>query len=88
MGKAIVSTHQGSEGIPVIHEEHLLLADSPEQFIDALVRLIDQPDFREKLGNSALSFARNHFSVESSTRILLDFLSNRLKNHPDPSGIK
>ena len=40
MGKAIVSTTVGAEGLPVTDGEHLLLADEPQRFARAVVRLL------------------------------------------------
>ena len=43
MKKAMVSTSIGCEGIDVRHEEHLLVADQPESFARAVLRLMDDP---------------------------------------------
>ena len=40
MGKAVVSTTVGAEGLPVTDGEHVLLADDPRAFADAVVRLM------------------------------------------------
>ena len=40
MGKAVVSTTVGAEGLPVADGEHLLLADEPRAFARAVVRLL------------------------------------------------
>ena len=40
MGKAVVSTTVGAEGLPVTSGEHLLLADEPRTFARAVVRLL------------------------------------------------
>jgi len=47
MGKAIVSTAIGAEGLPVSDGAHLLLADSPRAFADAVLRVLrDVPQRR------------------------------------------
>jgi sugar transferase (PEP-CTERM/EpsH1 system associated) len=50
MGKAIISTRIGAEGIPVEDGRHLLLADSPEAFAGAVVDLLGDTPRRESLG--------------------------------------
>jgi len=40
MGKAVVSTAVGAEGLPVIDHEHLVLADGPDAFAGAVVNLL------------------------------------------------
>lgn len=39
LGRPIVSTAVGAEGLPVKHEEHVLIADEPEAFARAVIRL-------------------------------------------------
>lgn len=53
MGKAVVSTTIGAEGLPVMNGEHLLIADEPRLFADAIVRLMRDRNERERLGSSA-----------------------------------
>jgi len=43
MEKAMVSTTIGAEGIDVKHREHLLIADEPAAFADAVVHLLSNP---------------------------------------------
>jgi glycosyltransferase involved in cell wall biosynthesis len=49
-GRAVVSTSLGAEGLPAQDGEHLLLADSPEQFAAAVSSLLDSPERRRMLG--------------------------------------
>ncbi|GAP13464.1 glycosyltransferase [Longilinea arvoryzae] len=50
MGKAIVSTTIGAEGLNVTHGENIWLADQPEDFAAAALRLMADPQTRERLG--------------------------------------
>jgi polysaccharide biosynthesis protein PslH len=43
MGKAVVATTIGAEGINVRHEEDILIADDPVEFAGALIRLYNHP---------------------------------------------
>jgi sugar transferase (PEP-CTERM/EpsH1 system associated) len=53
MGKAVVSTAVGAEGLPVNDGEHVLLADSPAAFADAVLRLLRDADARRTLEEAA-----------------------------------
>ena len=57
MGRAIVSTSKGCEGLDVRSGEHLAVADSPEEFAAAAVRLLDDTAERERLGERARALA-------------------------------
>jgi glycosyltransferase involved in cell wall biosynthesis len=61
MGKAIVSTNIGAEGLGVRSGRELLLADSPQAFTDAVVSLLKDGRLRERLGASAQEFVSARF---------------------------
>lgn len=50
MGRPVVSTSLGCEGIDVVPGEHLLVADSPPRFADAVVRVLSDPELGGALG--------------------------------------
>ncbi|HEX5473905.1 MAG TPA: glycosyltransferase [Vicinamibacterales bacterium] len=56
MGKAVVSTTVGAEGLPVRSGEHLLVADDADAFASAVVRLLRHPEERQALGAAARAF--------------------------------
>jgi glycosyltransferase involved in cell wall biosynthesis len=62
MGKALVSTTIGCEGLAVRPNEHLLVADAPAEFADSVVCLLKDPGRREALGRSARSLVEQRYS--------------------------
>ena len=48
MANPVVSTTLGAQGLELYHDEHLLLADSPQAFADAIVRYVDDANLRHK----------------------------------------
>ncbi|MFA6001913.1 MAG: glycosyltransferase family 4 protein [Thermoleophilia bacterium] len=52
-GRPVVSTSIGAAGIDVTHGEHLLLADTPEDFSRAVLKLQEDGDLYEKLRDNA-----------------------------------
>lgn len=73
-GKAIVSTRIGAEGLDVTDGENILLADEPEAFARAVLRLLRNPRERKHLELAARKLVVDNFSwptvVHQFTRIL------------------
>jgi glycosyltransferase involved in cell wall biosynthesis len=65
MQKPIISTTIGAEGLPVRDGEELLIADTPRSFADSVVRLLDKPEFGEKLGANAAKLVREQYGWDS-----------------------
>ena len=53
MGKAVVSTTIGAEGLPVSDGSDIVLADDPVSFADGVVRLIRDADTRRRIEQAA-----------------------------------
>ena len=53
MGKAVVSTTVGAEGLPVTHGQDVWIADSPDAFAGAVVSLLRDPARRVQLERAA-----------------------------------
>lgn len=49
MGKAVVSTTVGAEGLPVTPDQHIVIADQPQKFAEDIVRLIRDDEARGRL---------------------------------------
>jgi glycosyltransferase involved in cell wall biosynthesis len=62
MGKAIVSTAVGCEGIAVRDDGHLIVADDPEAFAARIVELLDDPVRREQLGRAGRDLIEERYS--------------------------
>jgi glycosyltransferase involved in cell wall biosynthesis len=50
MGKAVVSTRVGAEGLPIVSDRHFLQADTPAAFAQAVIGLLKDADRRRALG--------------------------------------
>jgi sugar transferase (PEP-CTERM/EpsH1 system associated) len=61
MGKAVVSTTIGAEGLPVVDGEHLMLADDPASFARVVVELLRNSDRRLTLGRSARALVTSQY---------------------------
>ena len=75
----LVSTTLGAEGIPVIDGEHILIADEPEDFANAIVRLLNEKDFANKLALNCHKLVHECYSIKSLTveaKRILDYLDH------------
>ena len=61
MGKAVVSTTIGAEGLPVTSGENVLIADEPRAFADAVVRLLRDLQLRQRLEAAARRLVLEHY---------------------------
>lgn len=74
MRKAVVSTSLGCEGISVVSGKHLLIADRPEAFAQAVVELIKSPEKRKALGDAGRALVEAEYSWERCGDQLLHVL--------------
>jgi polysaccharide biosynthesis protein PslH len=79
MGKAVVSTTIGAEGLPVTNGEHVLLADEPNTFARAVVHLLRDIDRRRQLEAAARSLVVEKYdwsavagALESALQVIAD----------------
>jgi glycosyltransferase involved in cell wall biosynthesis len=69
-GRAVVSTTLGAEGLDARDGEHLLLADNPNDFADAVVRLLNDSPLRARLGDSGWALYQARFTWPAAWRKL------------------
>ena len=71
LGKAVITTPRGAEGLAVDGQEPpLLIASKAEELADAAGRLLENHAEREELGERARAYVRAHFSPEEYRRRL------------------
>ena len=68
MGKAIVSTRIGAEGLPIRDGDELLLADDAPSFAAAVVRLLQDQATARRLGEAAAARVRRDFGWAAVTQ--------------------
>jgi polysaccharide biosynthesis protein PslH len=73
MGKAVVSTTLGAEGIEAVPGRDLLIADEPANFADAVNRLLAEPGFAARVGESARRLAVERYSWSGAAEALEGF---------------
>jgi polysaccharide biosynthesis protein PslH len=73
MGKAIVSTTLGAEGIEVVKGRDILIEDRPADFADAVNRLLAEPELAARIGRSARRLAVERYGWSEAARTLEGF---------------
>jgi glycosyltransferase involved in cell wall biosynthesis len=65
MGKAVVSTTVGAEGLPVKNGRDILIADEPAAFAASVVRLLCDPAEAHRIGREARLLVESNYSWEA-----------------------
>jgi glycosyltransferase involved in cell wall biosynthesis len=77
MGLPVVSTTVGCEGLEVRDRENICIADNPVDFANAIIKLIEDNDFRENIIKNGKEFVEKRYSRE----IVMDQIK-RIFNDP------
>ena len=75
-GVPVVSTSMGAEGIEAVSGEHLLIADTPEAFANAIARVLGDHAFRDSLRSAARSLVEQYYSWESIGAEFVDMVES------------
>ena len=73
LGKPIVTTDIGTEGIPTENGKNILIANDAEKFTDAIKQLINDRDLSNRIGKSAIGFIQEKFDNLSQAEALIEF---------------
>jgi sugar transferase (PEP-CTERM/EpsH1 system associated) len=65
MGKAIVATSIGAEGLPVTHERDIILVDEPEEFSARVIDLLKNPHKRHLLEHASRELVVRKYNWET-----------------------
>jgi len=78
MGKAVVSTTIGAEGLDLVAERDLLVADDAAGFAAQVARLLADSELRRRLGAAARGLVANRYSWKRSVDTLSEFYGDLL----------
>jgi glycosyltransferase involved in cell wall biosynthesis len=76
----IVSTSLGAEGIKVINNVHLLIADSSEDFAEAVCKILLDRQLSNDLSNNCFALVANQYCLEYlkiEAESIINFVTNR-----------
>lgn len=80
----VVSTTKGAQGLTVTNGEHLLIADTPEEFAAACLRLSTDDDLCRRLSDNAHAWVVQHHSIDTVRQILGECLESHGIDSPRP----
>jgi len=66
MGKPIVSTTIGAEGLPVTDGENIIIRDDSREFAAAIVRLLRDPEARTRIGRAARKTVEERYTWKAA----------------------
>jgi len=78
MGKPIITTSIGIEGIECVAGQDVLLADSPEQFADTINKCLADDELKRSLRKNARKFAEENYDIGKTTSRLMEFYNERI----------
>jgi polysaccharide biosynthesis protein PslH len=71
-GCPVVSTTVGAEGLDPVNGEHMLLADTPETFAAAVLRVLNDPAFAARIGTKGREWVTARHSWRRSAALVAD----------------
>jgi len=82
MGSAIVSTRIGCEGIEVTDGQDILMADTPQDFADAVCRVLDDATLRDRLGRAGRALVERRYDWRAVAQDMLAVYDGLVKPAP------
>jgi len=81
MGKAVVSTTLGAEGLNAKHGREILLADDPQVFADSALRVLSDDELRTGLGKNARALVEREYDWDIITTRLDQVFQKVVRDH-------
>lgn len=79
MGKAVVATTVGAQGIDYTDGENLLIADTPQDFARQIKRCVEDEEFCSHVGQAAAQLVAERYDKNKLAEQLIDFYNKRLE---------
>jgi glycosyltransferase involved in cell wall biosynthesis len=73
IGKPVISTTIGAEGIKYTDGKDILIANTPEEFLHQIERCLNTPQLLEHIGSNAHSLAMKEYDNNALSKRLVDF---------------
>ena len=78
IGKAIISTSIGAEGINYTNKENIIIADTTEEFVEAIEYLLDNHSAVKSIGEAAKKLIYSEYDNNFVVKKLVDFYSKEV----------
>jgi glycosyltransferase involved in cell wall biosynthesis len=87
MGKPVVATSIGCEGLDAKDEKNILIRDDPQSFAEAIVRLLADGELRDAIGKAGRATVERLYSWDAIGDALIErylAVANARSTHPTP----
>ena len=78
LGKTIITTSIGTEGINSTHKKNILIANSPKSFEKEIQKVLDDKLLFQEIGKNAIVFVKKNFDNENIAKKLMQFYKENL----------
>jgi glycosyltransferase involved in cell wall biosynthesis len=78
MAKPVIASPKASHGINASHEQHLLIADSPSEWLQAITRFCESPELRHTLSTNARDLICQRYTWQATLSKLNELLDEHL----------
>ena len=79
MGKPIVATAVAARGIKYTDGKNILIADTPQAFVDCVRRCLSEPATAASMGSAAVELIKTEYNIEKQTERIISFY-NKITN--------
>lgn len=79
LGKIIISTKVGTEGIATTHKENIIIADNGQDFINEIENLLTNKQDYCHIKNNAIKFVAENYDNKIIANSLIDFFKSNCK---------
>jgi glycosyltransferase involved in cell wall biosynthesis len=73
LGRAVVATTIGAEGINYTNGKNIMIADTPDEFLTAIEHLYKNPDVCKEMGENAQELIQKEHNTKKIIQRLLAF---------------
>ena len=78
MGKAVIATSIGAEGINYSPGENIVIADSEKEFVKAVKKLYKNKELALSIGRNARKLVKNEHNIKETSKQLEQFYQSLL----------
>ena len=77
LGIPCITTTLANNAIKAVHNEHILVANTAEEFLNAINTLLTDSDLYERIARNGTSFIRDNYSWQRSTNKLIELIQEK-----------
>jgi glycosyltransferase involved in cell wall biosynthesis len=82
VGRPVVSTSLGSEGIPAADRKNIIIADEPERFATGIFDLLNDESLYHDISRNARRLVEEKYAWHKGVEVLEGVLETMMKEEP------